>query len=69
MNLSNIIKNIEHIEVLNFKDVDIKWFIKNLNLVNPQSICDEIIKYALFKNGGVAIDDMTVMAVRLIEKS
>ncbi|MBQ2983343.1 MAG: UDP-N-acetylmuramoyl-L-alanyl-D-glutamate--2,6-diaminopimelate ligase [Candidatus Gastranaerophilales bacterium] len=38
MNLSNIIKNIEHIEVLNFKDVDIKGISYNSNTINSHEI-------------------------------
>lgn len=36
---------------------------------NPQALCDSIIDKAVFLSGGIAKDDMTVVAVRIIEKT
>lgn len=38
MDLSKIIKNIEHVEVLNFKDIDIKGISYNSNTINSHEI-------------------------------
>ncbi|MGN0819647.1 MAG: SpoIIE family protein phosphatase [Christensenellaceae bacterium] len=36
---------------------------------NPQALCDSIIDKAVFLSGGTAKDDMTVVAVRIIDNS
>ena len=38
MDLSNIIKNVKHKEVLNFKDIDIKGISYNSNTINSHEI-------------------------------
>ena len=38
MQLSTIIKNIEHLEVLNYKDIDIKGISYNSNTINSHEI-------------------------------
>lgn len=41
--------------------------LRNLDSINPQTLSEEILKIALDKNGGVALDDMTVLCVRVFE--
>ena len=48
---------------------DLIDFLKTLDNKNPQFISDSILNYALNKNGGVAKDDMTVLAVRIFDKA
>lgn len=45
----------------------IKSVIRNLDTVNPQVLADGILSTALSINGGVASDDMTIIAVRVFE--
>lgn len=42
-------------------------FIRTLDTINPQSLADDILSLALDMNGGVALDDMTVLCVRVFE--
>ena len=43
--------------------------IRNADIINPQTLADEIMNIALKENGGVARDDMTVVCVRLFENA
>jgi stage II sporulation protein E len=68
INPMDIIISVSDGIVDSLKGIDLKTFIKNLNIVNPQTLADELVNFALSKNGGVAVDDMTVIVLRLIEK-
>ena len=68
INPMDIIVSVSDGIVDSLKGIDLKTFIKNLNIVNPQTLADELVNFALSKNGGVAVDDMTVIVLRLIEK-
>jgi serine/threonine protein phosphatase PrpC len=46
---------------------DIIDIIKFAQKINPQALSDEIMSSALLKNGGIALDDMTVVCVRVFE--
>ena len=42
-------------------------YLYNLDIINPQTLCDEIISKALEVSGNIANDDMTVVCVRVFE--
>lgn len=46
-------------------DNEFKDFLLSLKGANPQSQADEILKMALSKNNGYAVDDMTVLVVKI----
>ena len=48
-------------------DESFKEELLSLNKSNPQEIADQIIERALSKNKGYAIDDMTVLVIKIIE--
>ena len=48
---------------------DLVEFLRTLDNKNPQFISDSILNYALNKEGGIAKDDMTVLAVRIFNKA
>jgi serine/threonine protein phosphatase PrpC len=41
--------------------------LRNIDTINPQVLANQILELALEKNGGVALDDMTVVCVRVFE--
>lgn len=41
--------------------------LRNLDSINPQILADEIMSIVLEKNGGVALDDITIICVRIFE--
>ena len=45
---------------------DIADFLARARTDNPQTLADGLLAAALSKTGGIAIDDMTAVAVRLI---
>lgn len=47
--------------------LDLSMFIQNCDIINPQTLSEEILKKSLELNGGIAIDDMTVVCVRVFE--
>ena len=46
---------------------DIKSVLRNLDSINPQTLADDILRIALDRNGGVSLDDMTVLCARVFE--
>ena len=44
---------------------DIAAYLGNLRLSNPQAVADDLLAGALERTDGAAVDDMTVLAVRL----
>ena len=48
---------------------DMFEFLKNCPSKNPQTLCDLVLKEAVRLYGGIAQDDMTVLATRIFEKS
>jgi len=46
---------------------DLKTFINLSDTINPQELSKEILNRALELNDNVAIDDMTVVCVRIFE--
>ncbi len=46
-------------------NLNIKDYLQSLDIINPQSLSDEIMSKALSFSNGVASDDMTVIAVRV----
>ncbi len=48
---------------------DLYEFLKTLHCFNPQELADKILNNALLHYSGVAIDDMTVVCVRIFENS
>ncbi len=47
------------------KDRDMEEYLKGLTTVNPQDIAEQILKRALENNGGIALDDMTILIARI----
>lgn len=47
---------------------DMEGFLKGITTVNPQEIAEQILNKALENNGGIALDDMTVLIARIYEK-
>lgn len=45
---------------------DIADFLGNMRISNPQAVADDLLAGALERTGGIAPDDMTVLAVRLL---
>lgn len=45
---------------------DIADFLGNMRISNPQAVADDLLAGALERTGGIASDDMTVLAVRLL---
>ncbi len=45
---------------------DIADFLGNMRLTNPQAVADDLLAGALERTGGIAPDDMTVLAVRIL---
>ncbi|MGN0961326.1 MAG: SpoIIE family protein phosphatase [Christensenellales bacterium] len=41
--------------------------LRNIDTINPQVLANQILNIALEKNGGVAMDDMTVICIRVFE--
>lgn len=52
-------------DVLNARMISI---LRNIDTINPQTLADRLLKIAIDENGGVAKDDMTVVAIRLFER-
>jgi stage II sporulation protein E len=48
---------------------DMFEFLKNCPSKNPQVLCDSVLKEAIRLYGGIAQDDMTVLATRVFEKT
>ena len=44
---------------------DLRMFIESADIINPQTLSDEILHKALSLNGNIAKDDMTVICVRV----
>ena len=47
-------------------DSEMKDFLLTIKTSNPQEFADEILKQALANNNGYAVDDMTVLVVKII---
>ncbi len=47
--------------------IKIKDFLRSLDIINPQTLCDTIMEKALSETDGVAKDDMSVIAIRVFE--
>ena len=45
---------------------DIADFLGTMRLTNPQAVADDLLAGALNRTGGIAPDDMTVLAVRIL---
>ena len=50
-------------------DGEFKDFLLSLKSVNPQEQADEILKKALSKNNGYAVDDMTVLVIKIFSQN
>ena len=48
---------------------DICAFMESVPCLNPQTFADELLKKAIDLCGGVAVDDMTVVAARIFEST
>ncbi len=47
--------------------IELSEYIANSNVINPMTLSKDILNKALDLNGGIAIDDMTVVCVRVFE--
>ena len=41
--------------------------LRNIDTINPQALAEELLSIALNRNNGVALDDMTIVCVRVFE--
>lgn len=48
-------------------DEELKNEIKDLKLKNPQELADALLNRALSKNNGYAVDDLTVLVIKVFE--
>lgn len=47
------------------KDRDLEEYLKGISTVNPQDIAEQVLAKAIENNGGIALDDMTVLIARI----
>lgn len=48
-------------------NIKVEEYLRSLDIINPQTLCDTIMEKALVETDGIARDDMSVIAVRVFD--